>query len=177
MKKIIVAVFCFMFVFCVFQVGALADDSSDKAISVFKEYRKLNSEMSAAFMSGDSAAQKEKGALLDAKKGEFDIIIKTLAGDYCSAPKADLLKEFVNTLISITDEYPTYVFAELYACSPDSVTKEILALPPDDQKKLCEDLKYGFKNIAYKIESRPDYKELVEKIDVLKKTIHSSKKQ
>lgn len=161
---------CFLF-----QVAAFADDSSDKAISVFKDYRKLNSEMGAAFMSGDMEAQKEKGALLDAKKEEFETILKTLARDYCAAPKADLLKEYINTLISITDEYPTYVFAELFACDPDNVTKEILALPPDDQKKICEDLSYGFKNIAYKIEARPDHKKLVEKLDNLKKTVRAGK--
>lgn len=174
MRKSVI-VFCFMAVCCVFQVAAFAYGSSDKAISVFKEYRKLNSEMGAAFMSGDAAAQKEKGALLDVKKEEFDGILKTLAVDYCAAPKADLLKEYINTLISITDEYPTYVFAELFACDPESVTKEILALTPDDQKKICEDLTYGFKNIAYKIETRPDHKQLVEKLDSLKKTVRAGK--
>jgi hypothetical protein len=164
-----------MSVFCVFQVAAFADDSSDKAISVFKEYRKLTSEMGAAFMSGDMEAQKEKGALLEVKKEEFNSILKTLAGDYCALPKAGLLKEYINTLISITDEYPTYVFAELFACDPENVTKEILALKHDDQKKICEDLSYGFKNITYKIESRTDYKELVEKLDKLKKTVRAGK--
>jgi hypothetical protein len=168
-------VFCFLAVCCIFQVAAYADDSSDKAISVFKEYRKLNSEMGAAFMSGDAEAQKEKGALLDVKKEEFDTILKTLAGDYCAAPKADLLKDYINTLISISDEYPTYVFAEIFACDPESVTKEILALLPDDQKKICEELSYGFKNISYKIEVRPDYKQLVEKLDNLKKTVRAGK--
>jgi hypothetical protein len=175
MKKGICTLFCFMVVFFIFTANAFSSDYSSKAIPVFQELKKLDSEWGAAFMSGDAAAQKEKGKLLDAKKEEFTEILKTLSVEYCAAPQTDLLKEFIKTLVSITDEYPTYVFAELYACDPDNVTKEILALPLDDQKKICEDLNYGFKNITYKIEKLPNYKELKEKLDNLKKTIRTGK--
>jgi hypothetical protein len=175
MKKGICMIFCFTVVFCIFEVTAYANDFSNKAIPVFQELSKLNGEWRVAFMSGDPAAQKEKGKLLDDKKEEFNEILKTLAREYCAAPQTDLLKEFIKTLVSITDEYPTYVFAELYACDSKNVTKEILTLPLDDQKKICEDLNYGFKNITYKIEKLPNYKELKEKLDNLKKTIRAGK--
>jgi hypothetical protein len=175
MKKGLYTIFCLTVVFCAFQVTAFADDFSNKAISILQEYRKLNSEWSAAFMSGDPAAQKEKGKLLDAKKEEFTVVLKTLSSQYCAAHQADLLKEYVKTIVSINDELPTYVFAELYTCDPDNVIKEILSLPLEDQKKVSEDLNYGFKNISYKVEKLSNYKELKDKLDNLKKTIRSGK--
>ncbi len=175
MKKGVCTIFCLAVVFWAFQVTAFADDFSNKAISIFQEYRKLNSEWSAAFMSGDAAAQKEKGKLLDAKKEEFTTILKSLSGEYCAGHQADLLKEYVKTLVSINDEYPTYIFAELYACDPDSVIKEILSLPLEDQKKIGEFLNYGFKNITYKVEKLSNYKELKDKLDNLNKTISTGK--
>jgi hypothetical protein len=81
------------------------------------------------------------------------------------------LREFIKTLIGTTDEYPTYVFAELYACDPDRVIKEILSLSSEDQKKICENLDWGFKNITYKIESLPNYNELKEKLNNLKSIV------
>ena len=171
MKKTIFTIFCFAVVFYIFQVTAFANDFSDRAISVFQELRKLDEESRAAFMSGDRNFNKEKGPLLAAKKEEFTDILKSLPKEYCTAPQMDLLKAYIKTLISITDEYPTYVFAELYSCDPDTVIKEILAQPTEDQKKLCDDLNYGFKNIAYKVESLPNYKELKEKLNNLKSLV------
>ncbi|MFC1840391.1 hypothetical protein ACFL1N_12470 [Thermodesulfobacteriota bacterium] len=171
MKKTICIIFCFTVVFYIFPVMTFANDFSNKAISAFKEYRKLNDEWSVAFMSGDSDLQREKGKLLATQKIEFTNILKSLPGKYCADPQMDLLREFIKTLISITDEYPTYVFAELYACDPDRVTKEILSLGPEDKRKMVYDLEWGFKNITYKIESLPNYNELAEKVKNLKSMI------
>ena len=74
-------------------------------------------------------------------------------------------------MVGTTDEYPTYVFAELYACDPERVTKNIMSQTPDDKRKLIDDLDYGFKNVTYKLESLPNYKELKDKLKNLKKTI------
>jgi hypothetical protein len=63
------------------------------------------------------------------------------------------------------------VFAELYACDPDSVIKEIQPLKAEDKRKIFEDLDYGFKIMNYKIESLPNYKELTEKLKNLKSII------
>lgn len=175
MKKAICTIFCFAVVLYLFPITIFANDFSDNAISVFQELRKLNEESRASFMSGDTNFSKEKGPLLAARKDEYTNILKTLPKEYCADPQPDLLKEFINTLIGTTDEYPTYVFAELYACDPDTVTKQILALKPEDQKKIAEDLSWGFKNITYKIESLPNYKELKAKIKNLKDTVRSKK--
>ena len=171
MKKTMCPIFCIAVVFYLFPVTTFANDFSSRAISEFQKYRKLNEEWGAAFMSGDSAAQKEKGKLLVEQEKNFNNILKSLPGEYCADPEIDLLKEYIKTLISISDEYPTYVFAELYACDPDRVTKEILSLKSEDQKKIIENLDWGFKNIKYKVESLPNYKELKEKIKNLKSTI------
>ncbi len=171
MKKAICAIFCFAVVFCVFPVTAFAGDFSDRAIVVFQELKKLNEESAAAFMSGDTNFQKEKGQLLADRKNEYSGILKKLPGEYCADPQIDLLREFMKTLIGTTDEYPTYVFAELYTCDPDRVTKEILLLEPEDKRKIYDDLEWGFKNIKYKVESRPDYKELKDKLGDLKSTV------
>ena len=168
MKKNLCAVFCFTVIFCILPITAFSDDFSSKAISVFKKYRKASEESSAAFLSGDSAVQQEKGKLLTAQEEEFKKILKSLPDEYCADPQTDLLKEFIKTLIGINDEYPTYVFAELYSCDPDRVTKEIQSLKPEDQIKIVENLAWGFKNINYKVESLPNYKELVEKLDKIK---------
>jgi hypothetical protein len=176
MKKTICAIFCFTVVFYIFPVTTFANDFSNRAISVFQELRKLDEESRAAFMSGDRNFQKEKGQLLAAKKDEFTSILKSLPKEYCADPQMDLLREFIKTLISTTDEYPTYVFAELYACDPDTVTKEILSLTPEDQNKIVENLNWGFKNITYKIESLPNYKELKEKLNNLKSMIRTGQK-
>jgi hypothetical protein len=173
MKKTICAIFCFTVVFYLFPVTTFANDFSNRAISVFQELRKLDEESRAAFMSGDRNFQKEKGELLATKKDEFTNILRSLPGEYCADPQMDLLREFIKTLISTTDEYPTYVFAELYACDPDRVIKEILSLASEDQKKICENLDWGFKNITYKIESLPNYKELKEKLNNLKSVVRS----
>ncbi len=173
MKKAICTIFCFTVVFYIIQITTSANDFSDNAISVFQELRKLNEESRAAFMSGNNNFQKEKGPLLIAKKDEFTAILKTLPAEYCSGHQTDLLKEFIKTLINTNDEYPTYVFAELYACDPDTIIKEILSLTPEDQKKICEDLNYGFKNIAYKTESLPNFKELKGKLEDLKGKVRS----
>ena len=168
MKKTMCAIFCFTVVFYIFTAKTFADDYSIKAISAFQEFQKASEEWSSAFLSGDSDLQKEKGKLLENTKDSFTRILKSLPEKYCAAPQIDLLREFIKTLISITDEYPTYVFAELYACDPDAVTKEILSLSSDDQKKIIENLDWGFKNITYKIESLPNYKELAGKLNKLK---------
>jgi hypothetical protein len=164
MKKTVFTIFCFTVVFYIFPVTTFANDFSNRAISVFQELQKLDQESRAAFMSGDMNFQKEKGQLFADKKDEFTSILKSLPREYCADPQMDLLREFIKTLISVTDEYPTYVFAELYACDPDRVTKEILSLTPEDQKKIFDDLDWGFKNITYKVESLPNYKELKENL-------------
>jgi hypothetical protein len=171
MKKTICTIFCFAVVFYIFPVAAFANDFSNRAISVFQELRKLDQESRAAFMSGDRNFQEEKGQLFADKKDEFTSILKSLPREYCADPQMDLLREFIKTLIGTTDEYPTYVFAELYACDPDRVIKEILSLTPEDQKKIFDDLDWGFKNITYKVESLPNYKELKEKLNNLKSMI------
>ena len=177
MKKMICTLFCFAVVFYIFPVTAFANDFSNRAISAFQEYSTLNNESRAAFLSGDRASLKEKGKLLDnLKDNEISDILKSLPGEYCAEPQEDLLREFIKTLISLTDEYPTYVFAELYACDPDRVTKEILSLKPDDKRKIIYDLDWGFKNITYKIGSLPNYKELKEKLNNLKSMIHTVQK-
>lgn len=168
MKKTICTIFYFTVVCSFFQVTTFANDFSNRAVSVFQEYLKLDQESRTAFMSGDNNFQKEKGELLTTKKDEFTNILRSLPGEYCSNPQIDLLREFIKILINITDEYPTYVFAELYACDPDRVAKEILSLAPEDQRTIIENLDYGFKNITYKIETLPNYKELKKKLENLK---------
>lgn len=175
MKKTICTVFCFVVVFYLFPVTSFANDFSDNAISVFQELRKLEQESREAFMSGDMNFNNEKGKLLAAIKSEYDRILRSLPKEYCAAPQIDLLKEYIKTLISTNDEYPSYVFAELYACHPDMVKKEILSLELEDQKKIVENLDWGFKNIAYKVESLPNYKELKEQLKKLKSKIRSKK--
>jgi hypothetical protein len=181
MKKTLCAVFCLMVVSCIFSVTAFANDFNNRAVSAFQEFRKLNEEWTAAFLSGDSALQKEKGDLLaNHKDNEFAYILRSLTKEYCADPQMDVLREFMKTIISTSnsgDEYPTYVFAELFACDPDRVTKEILSLTPEDQKVIVENLDYGFKNITHKIESLPNHKELVEKLDNLKSKIRTNPKK
>jgi hypothetical protein len=173
MKKAICTIFYVVVVLYIFPATAFANDFSDKAISTFQEYRKLNDEMRAAFMSGDSAVQKEKGKLLSDLEENFNNTVKSLPKEYCDDPQDDLLREFIKTLISVSEEYPTYVFAELYVCNPDRIAKEILSLTPEENKrKIFDDLEWGFKNIAYKVESRPNYKELKKRLKNLKKEIH-----
>ena len=172
MKKTICAILGVMVVSYIFSVTAFANDFNNRAISAFQKFQKLNSEWSAAFLSGDREAQREKGKLLaDHKANEFTYVLKSLSKEYCADPQADVLREFIKTILSTSssgDEYPLYVFAELYACDPDMVTKEILSLNSEDQKKIIENLDWGFKNITYKIESSPNYKELTEKLNKLK---------
>ena len=180
MKKTICTLFCFTVVFCIFPVTTFANDFNNRAISAFQELRKLNDEWTSAFLSRDSAAQSEKGKLLtDHKDNEFAYILRSLPEEYCSDPQMDVLREFMKTLVSTAnsgDEYPTYVFAELYACDPDRVTKEILSLTPDEKNIVVENLGYGFKNITYKIESLPNYRELIEKLENLKSKVRTDKK-
>ena len=172
MKKTICAVFGFTVVFCILSITANANDFHNRAISAFQKMRKLNQEWSSAFLSGDSAMQREKGKLLaDHKANEFTYILKSLPEEYCADPQVEVLREFIETIMSTSnsgDEYPTYVFAELYACDPDRVSKEILSLTPEDQQIIIENLDYGFKNITYKIESLPNYEQLIEKLKKLK---------
>lgn len=173
MKKAICTMFCFTVVFYIYPVTAFASDFSDRAISAFQEYRKSNHEVRTAFLSGDRASLMEKRELHETHKGNFTKILKSLPGEYCDDPQMDVLREFIKTLIGITDEYPTYVFAELYACDPDTVTKEIQSLTPEDQRKIVENLDWGFKIMTYKIESLPNYKELIKRLNNLKSMIRT----
>ena len=168
MKKTICTIFCFTVIFYIFPVTTFGSDFSDRAISAFQEYRKSSDAWRTAFLSRDMDAQRETGKLLETHKDIFTKILRSLPEEYCADPQEDLLTEFVKTLIGITDEYPTYVFAELYACDSDRVIKEIQSLTPEDQKKIVENLDWGFKNITYKTESLPNYKELIEKLNNLK---------
>lgn len=180
MKKKIITIFFLTVVSCIFAVTTFANDFHDRAISVLQEFRKLNNEWSSAFLSGDSAMQREKGKLLaDLKANELPYILKSLPKEYCADPQMDVLREFIKTLISTQnsgDEYTTYVFAELYACDPDRVTKEILSLKHEDQQIMVENLDYGFKNITYKVESLPNYKELIKKLKNLKSLVRTHPK-
>jgi hypothetical protein len=171
MKKSMLTIFCFTVVFYIFPNITFAGDFSDRAVSAFEEYQKSSDDMRSAFLSGDTDSLKEKGQLLETNKENFTKILKSLPGEYCADPQSDLLREFIKTLIGITDEYPTYVFAELYACDSDSVKKEILSLKPEDQRKIVDDLAYGFKIMTYKMETLPNYKKLVKKLNSLKNMI------
>ena len=176
MKKAACALFCIMVVSYIFSVTAFADDFGERAISAFQKYRTLNEEWTAAFLSGDGDVQGETGKLLtEHENNEFAFVLKSLPEKYCSDPRMDVLQEFMKTLIITANsgaEYPIYVFAELFACDPGGVKKGILSLPSEDQKVIIENLDYGFKNIAYKIESLPNYKDLVKKLDGLKKEVY-----
>jgi hypothetical protein len=179
MKKTVCTLFCFTVVFCFFPVTAFAEDFSARAISVFQEFQKANSEFMALFLSGDNEDRAEKGKMLDIKKEEYSKILKSLPEEYCADPQIDLLREFIKTLISTSssaDESPTYVFAELYSCDPDRIIKEILSMTLEDQLVVYDALDWGFKNITYKVESLPDYKDLVDKLNGLKNTIRDNKK-
>jgi len=176
MKRAICTIFCFTVIFYISPVTTFANDFSNRAISAFQEFRKLNDELRSAFLSGDSALISEKWKLFDASKDKFDNILRSLPREYCADPQMDLLREFIKTLLGTTDEYPTYVFAELYACDPDRVIKEILSMTPEDQKIIVENLDWGFKNITYKVESLPNYKELKERLNNLKSMIRTGKK-
>lgn len=175
MKKTACAFICLAVAAYIFSDAVLAEEYSGRAISAFQKFRKLNEEWRAAFLSGDSAAQKEKGKLLsDHKDGEFSLILNSLAGEYCADPQPDVLREFMKTVISTSssgDEYPTYVFAELYACTPDRVEKEILSLTSEERPVIVENLDYGMKNITYKIESLPNYTKLNEGLENLKRMV------
>ena len=181
MKKIICTIICMIIVSYIFPVKTFSNDYYNRAISAFQKFQKLNSEWSAAFLSGDSALQREKGKLLaDHKDNEYAYILKTLPKEYCSDPQRDVLRELIQTLLSTSssgDEYPMYVFAELYACDPDGVSKEIRSLKPEDQEIIVENLDYGFKNISYKIESLPNYKQLIRDLNELKRMIRTDKKK
>ena len=179
MKKKACVIFCFAVVIYIFQVTAFANDFGNRAISAFQELGKLNDEYRKAFISGDRALTGEKGKLLETQRDKVSRILRSLPKEYCADPDMNLLREFIKTLVGIatsTDEYPTYVFAELYACDPDRVIKEILSLPPGNQKIICDALDWGFKNITYKVESLPDYKELKEKLNNLKSTVRNTSK-
>ena len=175
MKKTICIIFFITVVFCNFSVTTYANDFHGRAISALQKMRKLSQEWSSAFLSGDSAMQREKGKLLaEHKDNEYAYILKSLPEEYCADPQVDVLKELMKTLIGTAnsgDEYPMYVFAELYACDPDRVTKEILSLTPEDQQLIVENLDYGFKNITYKVESLPNYKQLIKKLKNLKSMV------
>jgi hypothetical protein len=176
MKKTICTVFCFTVIFYIFPLTTFANDFSTRAISVFQEYRKLNDEVRASFLSGDSDVLREKGKLLETQKIEFTKILRSLPVEYCADPQIDLLREFIKTLIGTTDEYPTYVFAEIYACDTERITKEILSLAPEHKRKIVENLDWGFKIMTYKLELLPNYKELIEKLNSLKSMIRTDKK-
>jgi hypothetical protein len=171
MKKTNCTIFFFAVVFYIFPITSFASDYSDRAISAFQEYRKTNDEVRTAFLSGDTASLREKGELLETHKDNFTKILKSLPGEYCADPQPDVLREFIKTLTGITDEYPTYAFAEIYACDPDTVIKEIQSLTPEDQSKIVENLDWGCKIMTYKIESLPNYEELVQKLDNLKRMV------
>ena len=175
MKKALYTACCIMVVFCIFSVTTFSEDFNSRAISAFQKLRTLNEAWTTAFLSGDGAVQGEKGKLLaDHKNNELADVLKSLPEEYCADPQMEVLREFMKTIISTAnsgDEYPTYVFAELYACDPDGVTKEILSLTLEDQKVIVENLDYGFKNIAYKVEPLPNYEELTEKLKNLKSTV------
>jgi hypothetical protein len=173
MKKMICAIFCFTVVLYLFPIRSFASDFSDRAILAFQEYQKTNNEVRTAFLTGDTDSLREKGELLETRKDNFTKILKSLPGEYCADPQADLLREFIKILTGITDEYPTYVFAELYACDSDTVIKEIQSLTHEDQRKIVDDLDYGFKIMTYKLEPLPNYKELVKELDKLKKMIRA----
>lgn len=175
MKKAVYTAFCFMAASCIFSITAFAEDYNNRAIAAFQKFRTLNEAWTTAFLSGGGAAQGDEGKMLaEHKKNELAYILESLPEKYCAEPHKDVLREFMKTIISTAnsgDEYPTYVFAELYACDPDGVSKEILSLTSDDQKVIVENLSYGFKNIAYKVESLPNYKELIEKLKNLKSNV------
>jgi len=170
MKGTVCTILCFAVVFCVFPNTSFANDFTDEAVAAFQAYRKTNNEVRTAFLSGDTASLREKGDLLEAHKENFTKILKSLPEEYCADPQPDLLKEFIQILTGITDEYPTYVLAELYACDSDRVIEEIQSLTPEQQIKIVDDLDWGCKIMAYKIESLPNYKELTKELNNLKST-------
>ncbi len=175
MKNAVCALFCFTVVSFIFSATAFANDFGERAISVFQKYRTLNEAWTAAFLSQDNGSQGETGKLLtELENGEFAYILGALPEEYCADPQMDVLREFMKTLISTANsgsESPIYIFAELYACDPDGVKKGILALTSEEQNVIVENLDYGFKNITYKIESLPNYKDLVKKLDELKSAV------
>ena len=173
MKRTVCAVVCFWVVSCIFSVPAFAEDFNARAVSAFQKFRTLSEAWTNAFLSGGGAGQGDVGKeLTDHENNEFAFVLNALPEKYCAAPNKDVLNEFMKTLIATANsgsENPIYVFAELFACDPDGVTKGIMSLTPEEQKVIVENLDYGFKNIAYKVESMPDYKKVTGKLEKLKK--------
>ena len=178
MKKITRTIFCITVALCIFPVAAFSNDFSEHATSIFQELLKLNREAGMAYKDRTMADfQKENGERMDYLNNvEVPKILNALPEEYCSEPQMDLLKEFMRTLIGVRDEYPSYVFGELYACDPDRIIKEIMSLPSEDRRTMYYNLDWGFKNIAYKVESLPNYSELVDKLENLGNVVRNSKK-
>ncbi len=180
--KKIYGIFFFTIVFFICPYVSYVNDFSEKAILVFREQRKLNDEWIAAVKSGHNDLKNQKGELLQAhRENECTNILRSLEKEYCANPRNDLLKEFIETLINGWNsayEYPDRVFAVLFACDPERLIKGIISLNSKDQKIICGDLDWGFRNITYKKEdSFPNFIKLTEKLNKLKSMILTDQKK
>lgn len=167
---------CIIAAFFAISASALAGDFDDEAILVLQQHRKLNNEFLATVGSGHIEEQRlKRRALADHRENEYTGILRVLAERFCSSPRDEVLRELVATVVNTSNsayEYPSFVLARIFACEPDRVTEEILALKPEEQKSAVDDLDWGFQNITYgKSDTFADYDNLSGRLHQIKREI------
>lgn len=155
---------------CAFTPMIFSDNYASDAKRVFIEHRKLNNQFLATVGANDLADHKLKRSKLNAhSEAVYTDMLKSLEKQFCLNPRRDVLDEFIATLINTTNsvhEYPSLVFARLFACEPELILNKVNLLTPVDKKTVLLNLKWGFKNITYKNKRTfSNYKVLLDKLN------------
>ncbi len=172
MSKLTILKAYLVIAFYSFSPMALADDYADDAKRVFIEHRKLNNHFLASVKSNNLEDHKvQRSKLKVHSESAYMPTLKSLEKKFCLNPQIDVLDEFIATLVNTTNsanEYPSFVFASLFACEPELIVNKVNVLIPDDKKTVLASLKWGFKNITYKQQDKfANYQVLLDKLNTI----------
>jgi hypothetical protein len=104
-----------------------AQNERDSLILVLKEEINLNTKFLESIGSNDSSYYKSRDKV-EKFNDYFDSILPRCKELICKTKDSELLKEFLNVLVSTTnsaDEVPIWEYAEIYICQPDFTLKTI----------------------------------------------------
>ena len=147
------------------------DDYRKEVIMIALDMRKRDEESVAkAEQSGDEELAHKKRANREQNVWNvYNPALSTFPDYFCENPDEAMVDLFFQTILvtqNSANEIPSYTLGEMYLCNPDFILKQIGTYEYDDEQTLVGALYWGFENVVYDMDPKP------ENVEDLKKRIN-----
>ena len=129
--------------------------SRQEVLNTFQKYITLNDDFISSVNTGKGKTGKPykdlRKEVEDYAEGPFHNALSRAEEITCDKGDEDVLSSLFKVIISTSnsaDESPAWTIGGVYICQPLLVEKEISKLKPEDRKQICDNLEFGFENVA-----------------------------